>query len=241
MLHLSGTGAAQRSVVSFVHTTEFDHEIVRPPSESTPVSGDPANAIVSRLPTIFPLAGLQAGGTEPSAPVAVREQWSCSTRYTKPAPTQNPDADSQSAGADRRLLFGAAITAVAKASPSPSTEGTPPAAPSVFQPRPILCINNVFVTAAVLAEGDLGTAAAAAAAAALAWPYAGPPAVAGATLQLPISTATKTCSRIAGRSRRHVPGDSLLPPPVVLGTVCKTMCCGGKNSAYVKSWKLPKN
>ena len=36
-----------------------------------------------------------------------------------------------------------------------------------------------------------------------------------------------------------------LPPSAytfgLLGTVCKTMCCGGKNSAYGKSWKLPKN
>ena len=27
----------------------------------------------------------------------------------------------------------------------------------------------------------------------------------------------------------------------VLGTLCKTMCCGGKNSAFKKSWKFPKN
>ena len=36
-----------------------------------------------------------------------------------------------------------------------------------------------------------------------------------------------------------------LPPSAynfsILGAVCKTMCCGGKNSAYGKSWKLPKN
>ena len=36
-----------------------------------------------------------------------------------------------------------------------------------------------------------------------------------------------------------------LPPSAytfsLLGTLCKTMCCGGKTSAYGKSWKFPKN
>ena len=41
----------------------------------------------------------------------------------------------------------------------------------------------------------------------------------------------------------HRAGD--MPPSAyafdLLETLCKTMCCGGKNSAYGKSWKLPKN
>ena len=36
-----------------------------------------------------------------------------------------------------------------------------------------------------------------------------------------------------------------LPPSAytfnTLGTVCKTMCCGGKNAAFKKGWKFPKN
>ena len=36
-----------------------------------------------------------------------------------------------------------------------------------------------------------------------------------------------------------------LPPSAyafsLCGTVCKTLCCGGKNSAFSQSWKFPKN
>ena len=45
--------------------------------------------------------------------------------------------------------------------------------------------------------------------------------------------------------QKFAPRADDLPPSAytfsLCGTLCKTMCCGGKNSAFGKSWKFPKN